>query len=220
MAVGTRTAPAVVTGTETSVIASLGLIDASGDTYSESIDFVATPDDTDLQGSNTSKVANLVLGLYKELGVDVQMIDLGGLPPEIFHRSSYAEKPPGFSAFTDKIINADGLVVVSPEYNGGIPGVLKYFIDMLPFPESFERRPVCFVGLAAGQWGALRPVEQLQAIFVYRNAHIYPERVFIPGIGNALTEEGTFTDEKLLGRLKKQATGFVEFVGRLKGLAL
>ena len=49
---------------------------------------------------------------------------------------------------------------------------------MLKFPESFEKRPVCFTGLGAGIWGALRPVEQLQAIFGYRNAYLFPERVF------------------------------------------
>lgn len=172
---------------------------------------------TNRPGSNTAKVAKNILALYKELGVETQTIDLGDLPSAIFSPDSYGEKPAEFSAFTDKVLNASGLVVVTPEYNGGMPGVLKYFIDMLPFPESFERRPVCFVGLAAGQWGALRPVEQLQAIFGYRNAHIFPERVFIPGVGSALKDDGTFVDEKLLGRLKKQATGFADFVDRLKG---
>ena len=68
---------------------------------------------------------------------------------------------------------------------------------MLPFPESFERRPVCFIGLSAGIWGALRPVEQLQAIFGYRNALIFPERVFMPGIGKLLDDSGKFTDPEL-----------------------
>jgi len=98
--------------------------------------------------------------------------------------------------------------------------VLKYFIDMLKFPESFERRPVCFTGLAAGIWGALRPVEQLQAIFGYRNAHIYPERVFMPQINNLLDDNGRLTDADLLGRLKKQAEGFVGFVEKLNGIKL
>src|SRR5437667_4808 len=87
-------------------------------------------------------------------------------------------------ARTGGIVRAAGLVVISPEYNGGMPGILKYFIDMLKFPESFAARPVCFVGLAAGVWGALRPVEQLQAVFGYRNAHLYPERVFLPKIND------------------------------------
>jgi NAD(P)H-dependent FMN reductase len=94
--------------------------------------------------------------------------------------------------------------------------VLKYFIDLLPFPESFEQRPVCFVGLAAGLWGALRPVEQLQAIFGYRNAYLYPERVFMPGIGNLLDGQGKFTNPDFDKRLRDQAAGFVGFVERLR----
>jgi NAD(P)H-dependent FMN reductase len=118
------------------------------------------------------------------------------------------------------VLQASGLHVVTPEYNGGLPGVLKYFIDMLKFPESFERRPVCFTGLAAGVWGALRPVEQLQAIFGYRNAYIYPERVFMPGIGKLLDAQGGLTDADLLKRLRTQAEGFTGFVERIQGVKL
>jgi chromate reductase, NAD(P)H dehydrogenase (quinone) len=171
---------------------------------------------TNRPGSNTRKVAGRVESIYRELGVDVQLLDLAKMPAEIFAPSSYAEKPAAFARFTDAILGSDGLVVVTPEYNGGMPGVLKYFIDMLPFPESFERRPVCFVGLAAGMWGALRPVEQLQAIFGYRNACIFPERVFMPGIGRLLDDSGALTDAKLVERLREQAQGFTEFVGKLK----
>jgi NAD(P)H-dependent FMN reductase len=74
---------------------------------------------------------------------------------------------------------------------------------------------VCFTGLAAGQWGALRAVEQLQQIFGYRNAHIYPERVFVPGIGQQLGADGLLKDAELVGRLRKQASGFAEFTRRL-----
>jgi NAD(P)H-dependent FMN reductase len=91
---------------------------------------------------------------------------------------------------------------------------------MLKFPESFIRRPVCFVGLSAGIWGALRPIEQLQAIFGYRNAYIYPERVFLPGIGDLLDESGRLKDADLIERIKTQAEGFVDFVERLKGVKL
>jgi hypothetical protein len=115
-----------------------------------------------------------VEAIYAELKVPLRVLDLAQMPPEIFSPSSYAEKPKAFAPFADAVLQAAGLHVVTPEYNGGIPGVLKYFIDMLKFPESFDRRPVCFTGLSAGIWGALRPVEQLQAIFCYRNAYLYP----------------------------------------------
>ena len=175
---------------------------------------------TNRPGSNTRKVAAHVEEIYRGLGVPLAVLDLAKMPPEIFAASSYAEKPKAFEPFAQGVLNATGLIVVTPEYNGGMPGVLKYFIDMLKFPESFERRPVCFVGLAAGQWGALRPVEQLQSIFGYRNAFVYPERVFLPGIGDLLGEDGRLKDAELVKRLRAQAVGYIEFVEKLKGVKL
>jgi NAD(P)H-dependent FMN reductase len=171
---------------------------------------------TNRPGSNTRKVAKQVEDIYAELKVPLHVLDLAQLPPEIFSPASYAEKPKSFAPFADAVLRADGLHVVTPEYNGSVPGVLKYFIDMLKFPESFEKRPVCFVGLAAGDWGALRPVEQLQAIFGYRNAFVYPTRVFLPGIRDRLDASGLLTDPELIGRLRSQIEGFVEFVEKLK----
>ena len=170
---------------------------------------------TNRPGSNTRKISAHIEAAYAALGVKTQLLDLAGLPPEVFLPAAYAQKPAAFKKFTDAVLTADGLVIVTPEYNGSFPGVLKYFIDLLPFPESFAHRPVCFVGLAAGVWGALRSVEQLQAIFGYRNAHIFPERVFLPGVGKLLDEAGKFTDAEMEKRLAKQAAGFVGFVEKL-----
>src|SRR5206468_2856694 len=175
---------------------------------------------TNRPGSNSRKVAAHVEEIYAELKVPLHVLDLAQLPPEIFSPISYAEKPPAFQPFAEAVLNSAGLHVVSPEYNGGIPGVLKYFIDMLKFPESLINRPVCFVGLAAGVWGALRPVEQLQAIFVYRNAFIFPQRVFLPNVNDLLDDGGRLKDAELLERLKAQANGFVAFVEKLKGIKL
>src|SRR6185503_1007536 len=175
---------------------------------------------TNRPGSNARKVATQVEEIYAGLDVPLQVLDLAKLPPEIFSPASYAEKPKSFQPFAEAILKAPGIIVVTPEYNGGLPGVLKYFIDMLKFPDSFEHRPVCFVGVAAGMWGALRPIEQLQAIFGYRNAFNYPERVFLPGIGDQLDEQGRLIDADLVKRLRKQAAGFVEFVEKLRGVKL
>jgi NAD(P)H-dependent FMN reductase len=175
---------------------------------------------TNRPGSNTRKIAVHLEEFYAELKVPLRVLDLAQLPPEIFLPASYAEKPKSFQPFADAIMQSAGLHVVTPEYNGGMPGVLKYFIDMLKFPESFEQKPVCFTGLAAGIWGALRPVEQLQAIFGYRNAYLYPERVFLPQINNLLDASGRLKDAELSGRLKAQAGGFTDFVERLKNVKL
>jgi NAD(P)H-dependent FMN reductase len=171
---------------------------------------------TNRPGSNTRKVATIVEKIYADLKVPLKIIDLATLPQEIFDSSSYAQKPDSFQPFSEGILASTGLIIITPEYNGSIPGILKYFIDMLKFPESFESRPVCFVGVAAGMWGALRPIEQLQQVFLYRNAFVYPERVFLPRINTILQEDGKLNDPDALERLKEQAEGFISFVEKLR----
>lgn len=170
---------------------------------------------TNRPGSSTSKVARLLCGHYEQAGANVSPLNLSDLPREVFEPTAYASKPPAMVALQQRVLEASGLHIVMPEYNGSFPGVLKYFIDMLKFPESFERKPVAFVGLSAGLWGALRAVEQLQMIFAYRNAYLYPERVFLPGINQKLDADGRFIDTELDQRLQRQAVGFRQFVSRI-----
>ncbi len=171
---------------------------------------------TNRPGSNTRKVATEIEAIYARLQVPLHVLDLANLPPEIFSPAAYAEKPKSFQPFSEAVLQSAGLHIVTPEYNGSVPGVLKYFIDMLKFPESLENRPVCFTGVAAGIWGALRPVEQLQAIFSYRNAHLYPVRVFLPQIHSLLDNAGKIKDAEMYERLNAQAAGFAKFVEKIK----
>jgi NAD(P)H-dependent FMN reductase len=161
--------------------------------------------------SNASRIAKLLEGHYRQANVRTDFLSLTDLPAEVFQGSAYTTKPPGMVAIQKRVLDAAGLHVVTPEYNGSFPGVLKYFIDMLKFPESFDRKPVAFVGEAAGTWGALRSVEQLQMVFGYRNAHIFPDRVFITAVMKQFDGSGKLVDAELDARLKKQCVGFARF---------
>jgi len=165
--------------------------------------------------SYTLKVARLASEALSGAGEEVSLLDLCGLPPELFAGTSYASKPPAFAGFQERILAADGILTVVPEYNGSFPGVLKYFIDMLRFPESLYLKPAGFIGLASGAWGGLRAVEQLEMIFQYRHAHLYGRRVFLPTISGLIDEEGQCTDPALGKRLDEMVTGFAAFCGRL-----
>ena len=171
---------------------------------------------TNRPNSNSAKVARTLLKIYQELGCPVETIDLLDLPEGLFSPSAYENPPVAFQPIVDKVLTTAGLHIITPEYNGGFPGVLKFFIDRLPFPESFEKRPVAFVGLAAGRWGGMRPVEQLQQVFSYRNAFIYPERVFLPSVHELLNENGAVSDPDIANFLQKQVEGFILFVRSLK----
>lgn len=172
---------------------------------------------TNRRDSRTLLVAKHVAGLYGAVdGVDVTLVDLQDLPPGLLDPDAYANKPEALTPMVDAVLHADGLVIVTPEYNGSFPGALKLFIDMLPFPQAFDKRPVAFIGIAAGYWGGLRPVEHLQQVFGYRNALQYPERVFCPSAHNSIDEHGAPTVPLAIELLGKQVTGFVDFIRRLK----
>jgi chromate reductase len=170
---------------------------------------------TNRRGSQTLRVSRFLERKYREAGAQVTLLDLTQLPSELFTPDSYAEKPKEFDVFSKAVLESDGLVIVTPEYNGSFPGVLKYFIDHLKFPESFEKRPVAFVGLAAGMWGALRSVEQLQAIFAYRNAYSFNERVFLPRVESQLDPQGEPKDPLVRSLFDSQVKNFLSFVGKL-----
>ena len=170
---------------------------------------------TDRPGSNTLNVAKYIQGLYRDQGEAVEIIDLVEVKPHLHTGPHYGKDEPALKPVLEKIMHSEGLIVVCPEYNGSMPGVLKYFIDHLKFPESFEYRPVCFVGLSAGMFGGLRPVEHLQQIFGYRNAFIFPERVFIMASHKALDAQGQISDDMIKGLLTQQVKNFRRFTEAL-----
>lgn len=172
---------------------------------------------TNRENNNSIHIAREVAANFHEMGEAVELLDLGELPPEAFSPGIFREKPAALKeAFTDKVLASDGLVIVVPEYNGSFPGILKHFIDLWPFPEAFEGRPVAFVGLSAGRNGAVRAVEQLQMVFAHRNAWLCNRRVFIPAVGQVLDAEGRITDESLRDRLREQGLRFKDFVRRMR----
>jgi chromate reductase, NAD(P)H dehydrogenase (quinone) len=166
---------------------------------------------TNRHGSRTLQLTKIAQHIFSDCGAETTLLDLQALPPGLFTPESYANKPDAFQPFVDQVLNSDGLYVVAPEYNGSFPGVLKLFIDMLPFPESFEGRNVAFTGLAAGRFGNLRGIEQLQGIFGYRNARIFPQRLFIAAAHKVL-QDGELQDEELMGRLTKQIEAYCALV--------
>jgi NAD(P)H-dependent FMN reductase len=177
---------------------------------------IAVISGTNREGSRTLLVARLLADVYARQGTEVRLLDLRTLPAALFAPTSYGDEVPAFQEdFVGPILESRGLHIVVPEYNGSFPGVLKYMIDMLPWPAAFEDRPVAFTGLSKGRTGAMRPVEQLQMIYGHRNAYIYPRRVFIPSVTQVFGPEGTLLDEDLGKRLEAQAKGFAQFAQTL-----
>jgi chromate reductase, NAD(P)H dehydrogenase (quinone) len=170
---------------------------------------------TDRADSNTLKISKYIQSLYKEAGEEVDLIDLREIRGELATGPHYgAHQPSSLQSEIDKVVQSDGLIVVCPEYNGSMPGILKYYIDHMKFPDAFEYRPVAFVGLG-GMFGGMRPVEHLQQVFGYRNAFIYPQRVFLINV-QKVVKDGILGDPLMRDLLKAQVTGFQKFCKALK----
>lgn len=167
---------------------------------------------TDRPGSWALKVSKYVAGLYNLKAVKAEIISLKDFPLADVVGGKYGKEIPSVERFRDPIINADGLVFVIPEYNGSFPGILKMFIDHLPFPKAFEKMPIAFIGESMGAFGALRAVEQFQMIANYRNALQFPERVFIPRVSNEFDPISGLKDVFKQGLLESQTTNFIKFV--------
>ena len=168
---------------------------------------------TNRPGSNSLRVARAVAERYAGAGWAAEVYSLTELPAAAFAPEAFAVKPPELVTVQQRVLDAAGLHLIVPEYNGSFPGVLKHFIDLLKFPDSFQDKPVAFVGLANGGFGGLRAVEQLQMVFAYRNAHVFPDRVFIPAVGKKLDAGGAVTDADIDARLTRQAAGFARYAG-------
>lgn len=170
---------------------------------------------TNRAGSLSLGLARLIAADHQALGSTVDLLELQ-LTPEFLEPTAYKQPTPVITTLVNRFMAADGVVFVVPEYNGSYPGVLKLFIDMLPFPQGFDQRPCAFVGLAAGQFHGLRAVEHLQAVAGYRNALMYPNRVFIGESFKQFGADGALNDAKLAERLRAQAAGFTKFITALK----
>jgi len=169
---------------------------------------------TDRPNSNALKVSTYVENFIKE-DANVELFSLEDYPFQDVIGGKYGKDIESVKKYNKAFLDADGFIFVVPEYNGGFPGVLKLFIDYLPFPDAMFKKPVNFIGEADGSFGALRPVEHLQQILAYRKALIYTERMFISNVNEKFDQETGMKSEMLQGLLEDQLNGFIKFVGQV-----
>lgn len=170
---------------------------------------------TNRPSSRSLEVSNIVLSLFQKHGVPAQILDLQSIPFKEMDGTQYSDnKPAGIQQALETLHESSGYYFVCPEYNGSMPGALKYFIDYWDYPRTFEHIPVAFLGLG-GRFGGLRPIEHLQQVMNYRNAFVYPERIFLFNIWSTL-KDGKLNDESTLQLLEKQTLDFSRFISALE----
>jgi chromate reductase, NAD(P)H dehydrogenase (quinone) len=140
------------------------------------------------------------VGLFPIYNSDVQA---GGFPPVV-------------NTAGDAIRAADGIVIVTPEYNHSIPGGLKNAIDWISrLPnQPFAGKPVAIISASQGLWGGLRAQLALRQMFVYLDGRVLnkPE-IIVPMIQHKVdATTGELTDAPTRGFIADQLKAFAAFV--------
>ena len=105
-----------------------------------------------------------------------------------------------FPEWRDAIIRADGLVIVTPEYNHGYPGALKSILDLLL--REYVHKAVAFVGVSAGPWGGTRVIEACVPMVRELGLAVTFSDLNFPGVAGKFDENGNLLDEAYERRVK------------------
>lgn len=109
-----------------------------------------------------------------------------------------------FPEWRDAIIRADGLVIVTPEYNHGYPGALKSVLDLLL--QEYIHKCVAFVGVSAGPWGGTRVIEAMVPMVRELGLAVSFTDLNFPQVQSKFDADGKLLDTAYLQR----ATGFLD----------
>lgn len=128
------------------------------------------------------------------------------------------ERPAAVTAFREALSRADGLLIVSPEYNYSIPGPLKNAIDWASRGEDSPllRKPVALMGTTPGMWGTARMQLAFNAVFQFLDMRpVYKPEVMIADAKHKFDEEGNLTDSKARDLIARKLQSLKELVLQL-----
>lgn len=127
--------------------------------------------------------------------------------------------PPAVQRLKDRIAEADGLLIVTPEYNASMPGVLKNAIDWLSRPAAdiarvFRGRPVAIMGATPGPGGtALSQAAWLPVVRQLGMRPWFEGGVLISDAGSVFDSDGRVADAATRQRIRTFVEGFAVFAG-------
>jgi NAD(P)H-dependent FMN reductase len=143
------------------------------------------------RGRMSERVAKFVMArLAAADGVEAELVDLAVLDlPIMEERLGKIEPPPeGVPELGAKIKAADALVIVSPEYNHGYPGVLKNALDY--FYAQYKRTPAAIVTVSNGGHGGVNCWAQLVTVLTHMGAIVLPVTVAVSHVEKSFSEDG------------------------------
>jgi len=163
--------------------------------------------------SFTLKIANAMAKLAPaSLKLDVTTLhDLS-----FFNQDLEANPPADWLALREKLQKSSGVLIITPEYNRSIPGVLKNAIDIASRPygkSSFLGKPIGIVSNSPGPLGGVSAAKHLQNIMPGISGPIMGQpEIYLNGVGDAFDDKGELTKDSLKAVLQQYLDAFAAFV--------
>lgn len=126
--------------------------------------------------------------------------------------------PPRATELKEKVVGADALLLVTPEYNNSIPGTFKNAIDWMTrpaadIPRVFGGKPVGLIGASPGAYGTLlSQTAWMQVLRTLRTRPYFGELLYVGGAARVFDASGCLVDDAIRQRLRAYMKGFVAFI--------
>jgi len=148
----------------------------------------------------------------------IEIFDLQGIPP--FTQDDEQHPPATVAALKTRIRAADAILLVTPEYNYSIPGVLKNTIDWASRPygdNAWDGKPVAVMGASVGTLGTARAQYHLRQVFVFLNMYALnrPE-VMIGNAAQRFDAQGNLTDTTTQDLIRQLFRNLVDWTRHLR----
>jgi len=148
----------------------------------------------------------------------LEIFDLEGIPP--FNQDLENQPPEKVKEFKAGIRAADAVLIVTPEYNYSVPGVLKNALDTASRPygdNALEGKPVAIMGASSGMLGTARAQYHLRQSCVFLNMFpVNRPEVMVPFAKEKIDKEGRVTDQKTRDKIRELLESLVAWTNRLK----
>ncbi len=161
---------------------------------------------TNRAGSNTLKVARQYQAILKEKGIEAGLLSLENI--NVLTRDAYFEK-----IEKEILIPTNKYIIISPEYNGSFPGVLKMLFDTSKTHMIWWYKKALITGVSSGRAGNLRGNDHLSAILNYLKITVHPNQLPISVIDKLMDGDGNIIDSNTLKAIHHQLDEFIIWSG-------
>ncbi len=157
---------------------------------------------TNRKNSNTLKIAGEYQHILVEKGIEAGIFSLENV--DLLNYNAEFEK-----IENEILIPTTHFIIVSPEYNGSFPGVLKLLFDSSRSHEMWYHKKALLTGVATGRAGNLRGMDHLADVLNYLMITVHPNKLPISVVDSVVGSDGKIIDKNTLHAINQQLDEFI-----------